>query len=158
MTLSRKHLWLALILLGGPAALLTAVSMLLKSEPSPFFDTRRTEDVAAVWSSDAGGRLEFTRTGEFTASNIRLDPTCTDAYDAGRRNERFSGTGKWKFGSFPDEPSGVTLEFTPTSTAPDLHPCTVYSMFTGTPERPALQLQQDRRTPEEYTRGEPLGR
>ncbi|MFD3719019.1 hypothetical protein [Streptomyces sp. NPDC058674] len=155
---SRQYLWITLVLLGGIAAFFTVVNVLPKPEPSGFFETHRKEDVAAVWSSDAGGRLEFTRAGEFTASNIRLDPTCTDAYDAGRRNERFSGTGKWKFGSFPDEPSGVTLEFTPTSTAPDLHPCTVYSMFTGTPERPALQLQQDRRTPEEYTRGEPLGR
>ncbi|MFJ8013744.1 hypothetical protein [Streptomyces sp. NPDC096339] len=156
---SRTYLWVTLTLLGGIAVVLAVVAnVLLSPEPGRSSGTHQAKDVAGVWSSEAGGRLEFTAAGEFSASNVRLEPRCADSYDAGRRDERFSGTGKWKFGSFPDEADGMTMEFTPTGSAPDLHTCTVYSMFRGTPARPAIQLHQDMGTPERYERTEQLDR
>ncbi|MFD3467854.1 hypothetical protein ACFWWM_16040 [Streptomyces sp. NPDC058682] len=113
------------------------------------FNPKDRSALAGDWESKSGGTMRLDENGNFSASNINLELTCSAKRDR-KLNPRMSGSGKWDFGSFPDEGPGIVVAFKPEGLG--IADCTVWGTFGGDTTSPKIYLLQDNGTPEYYQR------
>ncbi|MER6444735.1 hypothetical protein DEJ51_11545 [Streptomyces venezuelae] len=143
---NRFFLIVATVVLATAGAAVLLVGS-LDFGPTDRFDPKARSALAGHWKSGNGGSMHIAENGDFSASNVGLDLSCSTTGDR-EQNPRMSGSGTWKFGGFPDEGPGFSIAFKPEGSDSD---CTVWGVFGGNDASPEIRLLQDR-TPEYYQR------
>ncbi|MCX4801398.1 hypothetical protein OG594_06985 [Streptomyces sp. NBC_01214] len=121
----------------------------LEGESTHRFNPKARPELAGNWESSNGGTMRFEENGDFSATNIGLELVCS-AKKNRKLEPRMSGSGEWKFGSYPDEGPGIVVAFKPEGLG--VADCTVWGRFGGDEENPRIYLLQDDGTPEYYQR------
>ncbi|MFD3516663.1 hypothetical protein [Streptomyces sp. NPDC058657] len=133
---------------GGPSNLLTLVYVAFLALPGHEEPSRSS--VVGTWTSPEGGTLTFEDDGTFSGTAISTPDSCLPG-NTSYENNRMSGSGTWRLGSFPEEGPGAGIHFEPSRGNP-VKAFPVWAVLLSGPQPRTMYLLHDDGTGERYRR------